>query len=488
MEDIATGEGNLTKRIDIKNKDEIGTLVKWFNAFVERMDHIIADISVNAETVTASSGELLAVSEQMSDGAEDLSGRAGTVAVASEEMSSNMNSVAAASEQASTNVGMVSDSASQMQSTFAEVAQSCDKARLISANAADQVNKASNRVANLGNSAQEISKVTEVITDIAEQINLLALNASIEAARAGDAGKGFTVVASEIKSLASQTAKATEDIKGKILGIQNSTEDTVKDVGDISDVITDVNEIVTTIAAAVEEQSASATEVANNVEQASIGIGEVNENVAQTSQVSSEIAKDISVVNTVSDDMSARSILMKQSAGDLKELSSKLREMISVFKISAKNDLHDGNSKLTQRDVPELMPWSYKFALNIEDIDDQHKKLVSLVNELHKAMKLKKGSKQTGEILKNLAEYTVYHFDFEKHLFQKYGYPEMQEHLKIHDNLVAKVIDFQKQHDEGRAALTMDLMDFLTDWLKNHIMKTDKAYAPFLKEKLTNLD
>jgi len=371
-----------------------------------------------------------------------------------------------------------------MQSTLAEVAQSCDKARSISGSAADQVNKASNRVANLGHSAQEISKVTEVITEIAEQINLLALNATIEAARAGEAGKGFTVVASEIKSLAGQTARATEDIKEKVSGIQNSTGDTVKDVGEISNVISDVNEIVTTIAAAVEEQSASATEVANNVEQASIGIEDVNANVAQTSQVSSEIAKDISVVNTVSDDMSARSILMKQSAGDLKDLSSNLRKMISVFKVSVKTERSGENSVLTQRDVQELMPWGPKLSLNIKEIDDQHKTLVSLINELHKAMKLKTGSKKAGEILKDLAEYTVYHFDFEKKLFEQHGYPDMQEHLKIHDDLVAKVMDFKKQHDEGRAALTMDLMDFLTDWLKDHIMKTDKSYVPFLKGKL----
>jgi|GEM_PF-1325277 len=484
MEDIASGEGDLTKRINIRNKDEIGSLAQWFNAFIERMNDIVVDIGANAEMVTAASGQLFKVSEQISEEADQLSGRANTVAAASEEMSSNMNSVAAASEQASANVGMVSDAASQMQSTLADVAQSCEKARSISEDASDQVGQASGRVETLGKDALEISKVTEAITDIAEQINLLALNATIEAARAGEAGKGFAVVASEIKNLAAQTASATEDIKEKILGIQQSTGNTVRDVNGISNIISDVNEVVATIAAAVEEQSASATEVAHNVGQASVGIGEVNENVAQASKVSSEIAKDISVVSTVSEDMSERSTQMNRSADGLKELSSKLRDMISVFKVSTKHSECVDSIGLDEKYVPDLMPWGPKLALGIEQIDTQHKKLVSLINQLHKAMMSKQGVQTSGKILANLAEYTVYHFDFEKDLFEQYRYPETKAHLKIHDELVAKVVEFKEQHDEGKAGLTMDLMDFLTNWLKDHIMKVDKKYVPFFKEKM----
>jgi len=336
LKNIASGEGDLTQRLEIKTRDELGELAAWFNAFIERLNNIIVDIGTNAETVTAASGELLEVSEQMSEGTEELSAKAGSVAMASEEMSSNMNSVAAASEQASTNISMVTDSASQMQGTLGEVAANCEKARNISDDAATQVDSASGRVALLGNAAEEISKVTEVITDIAEQTNLLALNATIEAARAGEDGKGFAVVAGEIKSLAGQTAQATRDIKSKIVGIQVSTDDTIQDVKKITAIISDVNEIVTAIAAAIEEQSASATQVALNIEQASTGIGEVNGNVAHSSQVSSEIAKDISGLNSVAEGMSQRSTQMNQRAMDLSGLSSKLRDMISVFKVSVK--------------------------------------------------------------------------------------------------------------------------------------------------------
>ena len=484
MEDIATGDADLTQRLEINTKDELGQVAKWFNSFIKRLNDIVVDIDANTQTVTASSREQLIVSKQMSDGADELSGMANSVATASEEMSANMNSVAAASEQASTNINMVTSSASQMQNTLGEVATSCENAKNISADAATQSDKASQRVKLLGRAAKEISKVTEVITDIAAQTNLLALNATIEAARAGEAGKGFAVVAGEIKSLAGQTAQATKDIKKQIDGIQNSTDDTVQDVTKISGVISNVNEIVITIAAAIDEQTESATEVAQNIEQASAGIGEINENVAQSSQVSSEIAKDISSVNAVADDMSQKSSQMNQSAMDLSDLSLGLKEMISIFKVSAKDSLQNNDSDLTQKDIPDLMPWGLKLVFGIDAIDDQHKKLVSLINQLHKAMKMKKGNQQSGEILKQLADYTVYHFGFEEELFEKYSYPKTTEHIKTHKELIDKVSDFKSQFEEGKAALTLDLMDFLTDWLNTHIMKTDKEYVHFLKDKM----
>ncbi|MCP3900657.1 MAG: methyl-accepting chemotaxis protein, partial [Desulfobacteraceae bacterium] len=279
LKDISEGDGDLTKRIDITTKDEIGELADSFNKFVGKLNDIIADVSMNSETVTAASGELLSVSDQMSEGADDLFGRSNSVAAA-EEMSSNMDSVAAASQEAAANLSIVSDSAEQMKTTLNDVAEHCDEARQISDNATDQVHKASEGVGHLGESAKAISKVSEVITDIAAQINLLALNATIEAARAGEAGKGFAVVADEIKGLANQTADAILDIKQQIGNIQNSTSDTVEDVEKITIVISDVTKIVSTIASDIEKQSSSATEIAQNMEQASIGIVEVNENVS----------------------------------------------------------------------------------------------------------------------------------------------------------------------------------------------------------------
>jgi hemerythrin-like metal-binding protein len=485
LKDISEGDGDLTKRIEIKTKDEIGELANSFNEFVGKLNNIIVDVSLNSETVTAASGELLEVSDQMSGGVKDLFSRTNSVAVAAEEMSSNMGSVAAASEQAATNLSMVTDSAEQMKTTLNEVAENCEKAKQISDNASDQVHTASKGVGLLGDSAKEISKVTEVITDIAAQINLLALNATIEAARAGEAGKGFAVVAEEIKGLANQTANAILDIKQKIGSIQDSTGDTVKDVEKITIVISDVTKIVSTIASAIEKQSESASEIAQNMEQASIGITEVNENVSQSSEVSSEIAEEISKVNSVAETMNTKSSQMNKSAGDMSDLSSSLRDMISVFKIS-RDDAEasvDMDTGLKENDIIDIIPWAFEFETGFEKIDEQHKKLVGMVNHLHRAMKMKLGSKEAGKILDELAEYTVYHFSHEEKLFEEHDYPDIGEHKKSHKDLVNQVAKFQEDFQSGNASLSMDLMDFLIDWLKNHILKTDMSYVSFLKGK-----
>ncbi len=484
LKDISEGDGDLTQRIVIQSQDEIGELAKWVNIFIARLNKIIVNIGLDAETVSASSEELLSVAELMQEDSENLTGKSDAVAAAAGEMSQSMGSVAAASEQAAGNLASVTDSAGQMKQNLTQVAENCSKARQITQTAAETVNAATSKVARLGSSAKDITKVTEVITDIAEQTNLLALNATIEAARAGDAGKGFAVVAGEIKGLAAQTADATMDIKQRIEEIQNSSNATVQEVEQITQVISEVTAIVSQIAEAIEEQSGYASEVAKNIGQASSGIREVNENVVRSSKVSTEISDDIAEVNDVSEEMTQRSIQMKQSAQDLSSLSGKLRNMIGVFKVSVDEAGVDTDTNILPEQINDLMPWGRRLALGIPEIDKQHKELVAMVNELHRAMRMKKGAHEAGSILTRLANYTVYHFEYEEKLFDAHGYPDTTNHKKIHKDLVAKVMAFSKEFEQGRAALSMDLMKFLTDWLKNHIMKTDKAYAPFLKDKL----
>ncbi len=333
IKDIAQGEGDLTKRLVIKNNDEIGELSKWFNLFIEKLQDIIKEVSQNSTTVDKSSGALSDISTHMSDGILNLSDRSNTVAVAAEEMSTNMNSVAAASEQAATNINMVAAAAEEMTNTIKEITENSEKGKSITLAAVDQAKVAVDKVNNLGIAAKDISKVTEVITDISGQTNLLALNATIEAARAGEAGKGFAVVANEIKELAKQTAIATLEIKGSISTIQDSTSESIFEINQISEIIRDVNDIVLTISTAMGEQSTATTEIAENVQQASIGIQEVNENVAQSSGVSKDIAKEISIVSEATSDISQGSAQLDNNAGDLLKLSGKLKELVSKFKI-----------------------------------------------------------------------------------------------------------------------------------------------------------
>ena len=336
-------DGDLSQTLDIEQNDEIGIQAKAMNRIVSSLGHMFGDIANSVESLFSSSSSLSQIAQQMSLGANQTTDKSNMAASAAEQMSANMNSVAAAMEQASSNVGMVATAAEEMTSTVNEIAQNSEKARNITADAVSKARSASERVALLGRAAQDIGKVTEAITEISEQTNLLALNATIEAARAGDAGKGFAVVANEIKELARQTAEATQEIKGKIGGIQDATEGTVTEIEQISNVIDQVNEIVSTIATAVEEQSVTTREIAGNVSQAAQGIQDVNEHVAQSSVVAGEISKDIAEVNHASLEISNSSSQVNTSAEQLNRLADQLKNMVKKFKLNSQPQEQDAS-------------------------------------------------------------------------------------------------------------------------------------------------
>ena len=333
IKDIARGEGDLTKRLEIKSNDEIGDLSHWFNLFVDKLQDLIRDVTEKTTTVDTASNHFTQLSACMNAGVEDLSGRSTTVATAADEMSSNITSVAAAMEQASTNINMVATASEEMSSTINEIARNAEKARSITDTAVTQTQSASTQVNELGEAALQIGKVVETITDISEQVNLLALNATIEAARAGEAGKGFAVVANEIKDLANQTAEASGAIKDRVQGIQTSTDGTVKQISDITEIVTEINEIVATIATAVEEQSATTKEIAENISHASAGIVEVNENVAQGSGASNQVAQEISEVTQATQGIASSSQEVKDNADRLSDLAAGLAELMGKFKV-----------------------------------------------------------------------------------------------------------------------------------------------------------
>ncbi len=327
----AMSRGDLSQKLDIDQKDEIGVLVGALNVMAANLREMFENIAGGIETLTTSSTELSAVSRQMSSGAEQTSSKSNQLAAAAEEMSTNMNGVAAASEQASTNVQMVAAASEQMNDTIGEIAVNTEKGRTITGEAVNQAHSVSGQVSELGKAALDVGKVTETINEISEQTNLLALNATIEAARAGEAGKGFAVVANEIKDLAKQTADATKDIRMKIDGIQGSTKGTVAEINQIENVIENINDIVGTIATSVEEQSTSTHDIVNNVNQAAQGIQNVNENIAQSSTVSASIAKDVTAVNQTAAEMAEGSHQVSRSAQDLTQLSNNLKHMMERF-------------------------------------------------------------------------------------------------------------------------------------------------------------
>jgi methyl-accepting chemotaxis protein len=254
----AIAAGDLSgKPLEPKSQDEVAELALAVNEMTESLRKLIGEITQGVQTVASSATQLSAASAQTADGVKSMSEKSATVAAAAEESCATSSAVSSSMERASSNLTSVAGATEQMSSTVAEISSNSEKARVISEKAMAQAQTISTIMAELGRAAQEIGKVTETITDISAQTNLLALNATIEAARAGSAGKGFAVVANEIKELAKQTSEATEDIKAKIAGVQNSTSGAVKTIETITGVIQEIGNTVAGTAAAIEEQASA---------------------------------------------------------------------------------------------------------------------------------------------------------------------------------------------------------------------------------------
>ena len=330
---LQVAEGDYTITFAHPAKDAIGHLSSALNTMVGRTKDMLGDITGATQALAASSTELSSISSEMTAGSGQTSAMANAVSTAAGEVSGNMTSVSAAMEQASINMSTVATAAEEMSATIQEIAQNSERAKSTTAQAVVKAQATSGKVNELGEAAREISAVTATITAISSQTNLLALNATIEAARAGEAGRGFAVVANEIKELALQTARATEDIREKITGIQSVTTATVQEIADITAVIHEMNEIIGTIAAAVEEQSVTTRDIAENVGQASMGITEINENVATSSTMTHSISTDIAKVRSASDEMTVSSQTVQQSAEELSRLAERLAGLVARFKI-----------------------------------------------------------------------------------------------------------------------------------------------------------
>lgn len=329
-------EGDLTIEVDRRyhaRRDEVGTLAADLTTASAMLRKEFSEVAAGVQTLASQATELATISREMTNAAQATSERLGAASAASGQMSANMHSVSAAMEQTSVNISTVAAAAEEMTATMGAIADDSEKARGITIDAVEKARAVSATMVELGASAREIGKVTETINAISAQTNLLALNATIEAARAGQAGRGFAVVANEIKELARQTAAATDYIKGRIEGIQESTTNAVDSISLVATVVERVSEIVSGIAASIEEQSTVTREIASNVGQASKAVDETNRNVAQASVASGTISRDVDEVDRAAVEIATSSAQVLISSEELSKLSEALRAIVAKFKV-----------------------------------------------------------------------------------------------------------------------------------------------------------
>jgi len=285
--------------------NEVGEMAKAIQVLQTNLQQSFKAIGANSASVASSSEELAAVSMQMSSNAEETSAQAKVVADAADRMSSNTQMVATGIE--------------EMSASIREISLSTVQASTVANQAVDVAKSTNETMSKLGKSTMEIGNVLKVISSIAEQTNLLALNATIEAARAGELGKGFAVVANEVKELARQTAKATEEIGGSISVMQADAKGALASIEEITAIINKMNEISGIIASAVEEQAATTAEINRNVSEAATG--------------STEIAKNIKSVADAAKSTTEGASNSQQAASDLSKIAVDLEGAVARFKL-----------------------------------------------------------------------------------------------------------------------------------------------------------
>jgi len=440
--------GDLSVRVEIMGNGECARLATAFNTMMNDMNKAMRQFFSVADLVRSSVIMVRSTTDAMACAAEEVAIQAGSIATASEEMSATSSDIArnclCAAESA--------HKATVQTHSGSELVQG--SARLME-NIAQRVNVSSKTVVGLGERSDQIGAIVNTIEDIADQTNLLALNAAIEAARAGEQGRGFAVVADEVRALAVRTTKATKEIATMIKSIQNETQ---RAVGAMSEGVAEVKR-----GTCEANRSGEALEdILNQISELTMQISQVATAAEEQTATTHEITCNIQMITDVVNRNVGNAHSTTQAIVMLSDQVDNLHSLVGHFRLS------------------HALEWDASFATGIDRYDDAHKVLFKMVNDLHDAMQQKRSNDAIGQILDGLSEYTVNHFADEERAFAQTHYPEEAQHKQLHKKLVDQVVELQCKFRLGEALLTQDIINFLQNWLINHIKGVDKKYSAHL--------
>jgi methyl-accepting chemotaxis protein len=412
--------GTLGKNIEINSYDEIGKLAVAFNKMNANLGKIIEEIKSNANDIVLGSEDIHSASEKLS-GSVDMQ---------------------------ADSIKVITDSVEQIAHNIQINASNASNAESISNQAVTRMGQMEGALTESLSAIENITSKIQIINDIAFQTNILALNAAVEAARAGEHGRGFAVVAAEVRKLAERSKSAAEEIV-------SLTRDSVSTTAKVQEIAKHLTQEVNKTSNLVAEISAASKEQSNSADQ-------INHSVQK--------------INSITEETAGSAEKLASNSVKFADQASKLNETISYFHI----DTHIVKANKQQR--TELISWDKKYMIGITSIDLQHKKLVEIINELYMGFGAADNSRILKRVIKQLIEYTEYHFGEEEKFFAQTEYPDMKEHLSQHRKFVKKMKQFAKEVEKGDISASFDIIDYLKKWLLDHISKTDRKYVPHLSK------
>jgi len=325
--------GDFTFSTEVPPGDEMNHILNRIHLVNGNIRKALKEVVDSSSDLTRSASDLTGISETLRKRSRETSENSGSVSSAAEEMSSNLDSIAASMEEASSSLNTVVSASEEMSSTVGEISRNANTAREVVDQSVNEFDRLSKVIDQLGKEAADIDTVTTEISEIAEQVGLLALNAKIESARAGEAGKGFAVVAQEITDLSGEAGNSAKKVDEKIKGIREQVKTTVDEIGKLSGRIHESEDAISGIATAVEEQSATSEEISGSISEVSKTISEVGRNVNEGAQAAGEIADRITQVDEASTQVENNSTDVSTKAGKLSEMADKLKELVARFTI-----------------------------------------------------------------------------------------------------------------------------------------------------------